>query len=443
MSGDNFLQQIVVRRDGSVAEVTGISDGWLILDGSVDDSALPGEVFIVPDYAEDDTVTDLALAFGVDPLQAARVPDLARMKRAQAGYAYTVLQVVNHPTVDGAYLTILGVTDALRYRAKVKPEKGSSYEMLLSEASVRKFETEGVLPVKDELDYKPGDVVRLGKGDAVIILKQRTETHWHYIDPLTGDPGKVELSETLFPTSATVQTVIKTLFEAKSDKTIDSLRAEVSSLHKQLDDAQEANQSAEVQKLSKELETERRKHQDTQQALVDLTEEYEAVREDAAKKSLDLMRLSKEKTSMPVSTPAAAIVPVECKILPITGEAEFQKLWSQGWTCEHMQFTHDGKVRSVWRKDNTPPASGNDSDANAEVPINPVANAGFKAVKIEVPEEVEQPANMLGKYGTALMNHGFERTRVGMDAELELAVRKATGTYPQKPIMKFLPGGQS
>jgi hypothetical protein len=326
---------------------------------------------------------------------------------------------------------------------KVKPEKGGSYEMLLSEASVRKFETEGVLPVKDELDYKPGDVVRLGKGDAVIILKQRTETHWHYIDPLTGDPGKVELSETLSPTSATVQTVIKTLFEAKSDKTIDSLRAEVSSLHKQLDDAQEANQSAEVQKLSKELETERKKHQDTQHALVDLTEEYEAVREDAAKKSLDLMRLSKEKTSMPVSTPAAAIVPVECKILPLTGEAEFQKLWSQGWTCEHMQFTHDGKVRSVWRKDNTPPVSGNGSDANAEVPINPVANAGYKPVKLEVPTEVEQPANMLGKYGTALMNHGFERTRFGMNAELERAVRKATGTYPQKPIMKFLPGGQS
>jgi hypothetical protein len=448
-----------MRRDGTVAVVTDISDGWLLLDDDVDNSALPNEVHIVNLNCEDHIITDLALSFGIDPLKAKKVPDLARQKVSQSAYAYRALQVVAHPTIDKAYLTILSISEYGRYKVRVKPEKGSSYEQCLSEASIRTFEREGILPMVEDgqVNRKVGDVVMVGL--KVLILTEDKGDDWSTVDPVTGETGTVAASANMVAQPKLISEAMKTLYDktianepSKTEKdVIVSLRAENTSLHKQLDAANNLLQSNEaesgdVRKLNDTLAQVRDELASTKSALTLKSDLYDDLED-------DYLTLKEKVASGTVQMPTSSMKPYECKIMQNTGEDEFERLWADGWTCYHVDFNDYGKVRSVWKKfnrfeqDMSAPYDEQSVDAS-EINTNKLFDAALydgipvpEEILVTVPAVKTPPANKvtLGRYGTALATHGVEKVKEAMDAEVQLAVLEATDGYEAPPIAQFLP----
>lgn len=468
MSLDNYVDQLVLRRDGTVATVTGHSGGWLLLDGDVDDSALPNEVMMLSLNCEDHIIVDMAMAFGIDVLAAQRVPDLARKAIVQAENRYCALQTIPHPTIDKAYLTILGSDTVGRYRVSVKPEKGSSYELQLTEKSIEVFEMKGTLPMAEaKVNWQIGDVVMLA--DKVIQLKSQTDTDWTYLDVDTHQEGQCTVDAPLTALPKVVQDTIRFGIEyrerneeyKKQDAHVDSLLANVSVLEKendtlksQLEQAKSASRSDQLQKLQTELDQERSNHHTTQDALTNLAEQYATLQESAAKEHLEVMELRKKVTApAPVASPEPTKA-YEAKIILSTGEADLERMWNTDWTLYHSQFVGE-TLKTVWKKfnklDDTPDepkkaitaVSPDDDTEDIIVPIVPIADVGFKSVDapIVVPEAIPQSNNNLpvGRIGKALMAHGVDAVTGALDAEVTLAGHFAR--QDDVPIKQFLPEG--
>jgi hypothetical protein len=119
--------QVVLRRDGTVAPVTGVVTGqmndWLEL-GDVDESTLPDEVMPLDPHLPDELLVRQARSFGIDPTAARRVPDKLRQCLArQTSAAYGVGDVIRFGDKS---LTIKDRTDD-GFIVKVKPSDGRSF----------------------------------------------------------------------------------------------------------------------------------------------------------------------------------------------------------------------------------------------------------------------------------------------------------------------------
>lgn len=154
----------------------------------------------------------------------------------------------------------------------------------------------------------------------------------------------------------------------------------------------------------------------------------------------------------------------DCKIIKDTQEFHFENLWSDGWTCVHTQFALDGKVQTIWQKRNEP-AKKEDIADKAQEYIETIGDASELEVDDDNPASIETtepeievieikadiiriadkgfaPPGGFGKYSAALLEHGIDRTREAMDAEVTLAGVRATRPADEPPITRFLPLSQ-
>lgn len=77
-----FVGQVAIVRGGDCGIITMIDDdGWYHLDGSVDNAVRPEEVYVLGATVSDDMVVQIARHMGVDPLKAARMPQIVRERR--------------------------------------------------------------------------------------------------------------------------------------------------------------------------------------------------------------------------------------------------------------------------------------------------------------------------------------------------------------------------
>jgi hypothetical protein len=90
------LGSIALTRDGSCGVITKVeTDGWIFLDGKVENAFLPNELMVVDSEAETYEIVASARAFGIDPLQADKMPQL--IQKAQKSKAYKALNTAEAP----------------------------------------------------------------------------------------------------------------------------------------------------------------------------------------------------------------------------------------------------------------------------------------------------------------------------------------------------------
>lgn len=139
-----FQKQTVIIKGGEVATLTGFApDGTPQINGGYDAPVLTeADYTIIADNATDSAIIAQAMAFGLDPLRAEKIPNEVRALRDSS--AYSVGQTIEHE--NGAYITITQVHADDSFTINLKPAKGTTIKDfgIVTAEQIQKWQIEGV-----------------------------------------------------------------------------------------------------------------------------------------------------------------------------------------------------------------------------------------------------------------------------------------------------------